>query len=273
MIVAWILLLLVLGSVMFHLVSPWWWTPIASNWRYIDDTLVITFWITGVVFAAIVLFMAYCIFRFRHQPGRKADYEPENTRLEVWLTVATSLGVAAMLAPGLFVWKQFVTVPDDATEVEVVGQQWFWSYRLPGADGKLGTSGVEWISFANPLGVSPHDPNGADDVIVESSDLHLPIGKPVKVVLRSVDVLHDFYVPEFRAKMDMVPGAVTYFWFTPTRTGEFEVLCAELCGTGHAFMRSYVQVQEQAEYDSWLAEQVTFASLQRPRPVKMATQQ
>jgi heme/copper-type cytochrome/quinol oxidase subunit 2 len=70
-----------------------------------------------------------------------------------------------------------------------------------------------------------------------SGDLHLPIGKPVKVHLRSLDVLHDFYVPEFRAKMDMIPGSVTYFWFTPTRTGTFEVLCAELCGTGHPQMR------------------------------------
>ena len=79
---------------------------------------------------------------------------------------------------------------------------------------------------------TPNDPNGQDDVIIEAADLHLPIGKPVKMLLRSIDVLHDFYVPEFRAKMDMVPGSVTYFWFTPTRTGTFEVLCAELCGVG-----------------------------------------
>lgn len=272
MIIAWVLLLVVLGSVIFHLVSPWWWTPIASNWGYIDDTIVITFWITGIVFAAVVLFMAYCVYRFRHVPGRTAKYDPENKRLEIWLTVVTSLGVAAILAPGLIVWKQFVTVPDDATEVEVVGQQWFWSYRLPGEDGRLGTSGVEWISADNPLGVNPHDRFGADDVIVQGSDLHLPLGKPVKVVLRSIDVLHDFYVPEFRAKMDMVPGMVTYFWFTPTRTGDFEVLCAELCGTGHAFMRGYVQVREQADYDAWLADQATFASLRQGRPVRVANQ-
>ena len=97
------------------------------------------------------------------------------------------------------------------------------------------------------------------DVIVEFDDLHLPIDQPVKMLLRSIDVLHDFYVPEFRAKMDMVPGMVTYFWFTPTRTGEFEVLCAELCGTGHAFMRGYVIVDEQGNYDKWLGEQETFA--------------
>lgn len=265
MAVAAILVVLVLGSVLFHVLSPWWWTPIASNWSYIDTTLVITFWITGLVFVAVVLFMAYCVFRYRHRPGRNAAYDPENRRLEIWLTALTSLGVAAMLAPGLIVWKDFVTVPDDATEVEVVAQQWAWSYRLPGKDGRLGRSGVDWISADNPLGVDPHDPAGADDVIVEGGPLHLPIGQPVKMVLRSIDVLHDFYVPEFRAKMDMVPGSVTYFWFTPTRTGEFEVLCAELCGVGHGFMRGAVMVQDSAEYEEWLGEQTTFAALQQSR--------
>ena len=99
-----------------------------------------------------------------------------------------------------------------------------------GQDGRLGAVDVRLVSDDNPLGLNPNDPAGQDDVVIESDDLHLPIGRPVRVLLRSIDVLHDFYVPEFRAKMDMIPGSVTYFWFTPTRTGSFEVLCAELCG-------------------------------------------
>ena len=264
MAIAIVLVLVVVGSVLFHAFSPWWWTPIASNWGYIDSTLVITFWITGLVFAAVVLFAAYCVFRFRHRPGMVAHYEPESPRLELWLTIGTAVGVAAMLAPGLVVWANFVTVPDEATEVEVVAQQWQWSYRLPGEDGKLGRSDSRLIGVDNPLGVAPDDPAGADDVIVEAADLHLPIDRPVKMLLRSVDVLHDFYVPEFRGKMDMVPGMITYFWFTPTRTGEFEVLCAELCGTGHGFMRGYVYVDSAEDYEAWLAEQSTFAELARP---------
>ncbi len=261
MAVALILVLVAVGSVVFHLLSPWWWTPIASNWRYIDETIIITFWITGVVFVAVVLFMAYCVFRFRHKIGRQAAYEPENKRLEWGLTVATAVGVAAMLAPGLFVWSQFVTVPHDATEVEIVARQWQWSYRLPGKDGKLGTSDIRHISPDNPLGLNPHDTDGQDDVVVEAEDLHLPVGKPVKVLLRAIDVLHDFYVPEFRAKMDMIPGSVTYFWFTPTRTGTFDVLCAELCGVGHAIMRGKVVVQSEVEYTAWLEGRRTFAQL------------
>lgn len=259
-----VLVLVVVGSVLFHLLSPWWWTPIASNWSYIDDTIIITFWITGAVFAAVVLFMAYCVWRFRHREGSRAAYEPESRRLESWLTVVTALGVAAMLVPGLFVWSRFVTVPPDASEIEVVGQQWQWNFRLPGQDGKLGRADTRLVSSDNPLGLVPGDPAGQDDVIVEAADLHLPVGRPVRVLLRSIDVLHDFFVPEFRAKMDMVPGSVTYFWFTPTRTGTFQVLCAELCGQGHAFMRGTVMVDTQEDYLAWLGEQQTFAQLSAP---------
>src|SRR5258708_15931957 len=124
MAIALILVLVAIGSVLFHFLSPWWFTPIASNWRYIDDTIIITFWITGVVFTAIVLFMAYCVLRFRHQEGRRAAYEPENKKLEWWLAIGPPAGLASMLTPLLFLWNQFVTVPKGASEVEVVCQQW-----------------------------------------------------------------------------------------------------------------------------------------------------
>jgi cytochrome c oxidase subunit 2 len=256
-----VIVIVALGSVLFHLMSPWWWTPIASNWVYIDNTIELTFWITGIVFVAVVLFVAYCVFKFRHEEGRKAIYEPENNKLELWLTIATAVGVAAMLAPGLFVWGQYVTVPAGASEMEVVGQQWQWSYRLPGKDGKLGTTFSNLISPENPLGVNPRDANGQDDLVVEGGEIHVPLGQPVKVLLRAVDVLHDFYVPEFRAKMDIIPGMVTYFWFTPTRTGTFDVLCAELCGVGHHIMRGKVMVDNEADYQTWLGQQKSFAEL------------
>src|SRR3546814_11292635 len=86
MVVALLLVVVVVGTVAFHFLSPWWWTPIASNWGYVDDTILITFWITGFVFVAVGLFMAYCVYRYRHKAGRKAAYEPENKKLEGWLT-------------------------------------------------------------------------------------------------------------------------------------------------------------------------------------------
>ncbi len=261
MVVVIALILVAVGTVAFHFLSPWWWTPIASNWGFVDDTIIVTFWITGVVFVGIILFMAYCVFRYRHKKGRRAVYEPENKKLEWWLTGLTTVGVAAMLAPGLFVWDQFITVPEEATEIEVVAQQWQWSFRPPGDDGLMGTSNSRSISFENPFGLDPNDPNGQDDILIESNELHLPLDRPVKVLLRSIDVLHDFYVPEFRAKMDMVPGMVTFFWFIPTRTGTFDILCFELCGVGHYAMRGNVVVEDETAYQAWLQEQPTFAEM------------
>lgn len=259
MIVAFVFFAVVVGSVIFHIYSPWWSTPIASNWGYIDSTIEITFWITGIAFIAVGGFMAYCVYKFRHVEGKKAEFNPENTKLEWWLTILTSLGVIGMLAPGLIVWQQFITVPEGADEFEVVAQQWFWSYRFPGKDGQLGKTDARNVSADNPFGIYLNDPAGRDDVLVEGSELHLPLDRPVKFLLRSLDVLHDFYVPEFRAKMDMVPGQVTYFWLTPTRVGTFDILCAELCGIGHHAMRGQVVVEDEESFKAWLEEQPTFA--------------
>ncbi len=265
--VAAILVIVIIGSVVFHFLSPWWWTEIASNWGYIDNAILITFWITGFVFVAVLLFMTYCVLKFRHQEGRRAAYEPENKKLEWWLTGITTVGIVAMLTPGLFVWDDFINVPEDAAEIEVVGKQWDFAYRLPGEDGVLGKSDPKLIDFDNPLGIDPDDPNGRDDVMVEFADIHLPIDQPVKVLLRSIDVLHNVYVPEFRAKMDMVPGTVTYYWLTPTRTGRFDILCFELCGTGHYTMRGNVVVDSQDDYQVWLSEQITFEQYAGLEPI------
>ncbi|CAH2598603.1 Alternative cytochrome c oxidase subunit 2 [Rhodovastum atsumiense] len=268
MVPALVLVLIVVGSVLFHFLSPWWFTPIASNWHYIDTTILITFWITGFVFTAVVLFMAWCVFRFRHRPGHRAAYDPENRRLESWLGIATAIGVAAMLAPGLFVWRDFVNVPQQAAEIEIVGQQWQWGFRLPGKEGRLGTTDAKFVSADNPLGLNPDDPAGRDNVVVIGDDLHLPVGHPVKLLLRSIDVVHDFWVPEFRAKMDLMPGLVTYFWVTPTRTGTFEIFCAGFCGIGHPQMRGNLVVDTEGDYRSWLAKQKTFAELSPPAAEK-----
>lgn len=254
-----VLMLVVAASIAFHLLSPWWMTPIASNWGGLDTTTLITFWVTGLGFIAVILFLAYCVFRYRHKPGRQAEYNPENKGLELTLAALTTAAVAAMLAPGLVVWSRIISVPPGASEVEIVGQQWQWSFRLPGKDGRLGSTAARFITADNPLGVNPDDPAGRDDVVIIGEDLHLPVGKPVKMLLRSVDVIHDFYVPEFRVKMDLMPGMETYFWFTPTRTGSFDALCVALCGVAHPYMRAKVIVESEAEHQAWLQKQQTFA--------------
>ncbi len=261
MFVAVIFAIIIIASIIFHFWSPWWWTPVASNWGNIDGTIILTFWVTGGVFVAICLFMAYCVWRYRYRPDRRAEYEPENKKLEWRLTWLTSLGVAVLLAPGLLVWNQFVTVPKNAFNVEVVAYQWGWNYRLPGEDKILGKTDAKLVSYENPYGLNLNDPNGKDDIIVQDADLHLQIDQPVKINLRSLDVIHNFYVPQFRAKMDTLPGIVSYYWFTPTKTGKYEILCAEFCGTGHYAMRGTVLVDEKKDYNNWLAQQITFEQI------------
>ncbi len=257
-----VLILLVIATVVFHFVSPWYFTPIASNWSSIDDTIDLTFVITGAVFVLVNLFLAYCIYRYRHNIKTRAHYEPENKKLEIGLSVVTTIGVAAMLAPGLFIWSEFVNVPKEAHFVEAVGQQWQWSFRAPGKDEVLGKVDSRFINESNPFGIDPKDQAGQDDVLVFGNELHLPLDKPVKLLLRSKDVLHNFAVPQFRVKMDLVPGMVTHLWLTPTRTGSFEILCQELCGIAHFVMRGRVIVDSEEDYETWLTTQPTYAETQ-----------
>lgn len=254
-----VLVVIVVGSVLFHFVSPWNLTPLASNWQKMDDTLTITLVITGIFFIGINLLVVYILLRFRHREGRRAAYEPENRKLERWLIIGTTLAIMALLAPGLVVYAEYISAPKDAIHLEVLGQQWQWRYRFPGKDGKLGLSDARLVSAANPFGLDPKDPAGQDNVLINGNEVHLPLNKPVKVLLRSHDVLHDFYVPQFRARMNMVPGMVTSFWFTPTKVGRYEVLCAQLCGVGHYNMRGIVVVEDEAAFQAWLKQQPTFA--------------
>ena len=255
-----VFLAVIIGSIVFHVWTPWWWTDIASNWSAMDDTIILSFWIGGGVFILVCLFMVYCIFRYQYKEGRRSEYKPEDKKLEKGLTWLTTIGVVALLAPGLVVWNNYIRVPDNAIQVEVMAWQWGWKYRLPGQDGKLGASNNRIISDDNPYGLNIDDPNGKDDVFVESNELHLLKDRPVKILLRSIDVLHNFYVPQFRSKMDAVPGTITFYWFEPNKNGEYEVLCAEYCGVAHYAMRGKVVVEDEGSYNKWLSEQETFSS-------------
>ena len=259
--VGFIFLAVIVGSVLFHIFTPWYWTDIASNWGSMDDTITLTFWVGGTVFVAVCLFMVYCVFKFSYKPDRRAEYKPEDKKLEKILTIVTTLGVVALLAPGLVVWNQYVNVPKNALEIDVMAWQWGWQYRLPGEDGKLGNTKVVNINDNNPFGIIPEDPNGRDDILIQSDEINLKNNRPVKILLRSVDVLHNWYVPQFRAKMDAVPGVVTYYWFEPNKIGEYEVLCAEYCGVGHYAMRGRVLVKNEEDYENWIQEQEIFSDL------------
>ena len=267
MAIAVVLFIVVLASLLFHWLTPWWLTPLASNWQRMDDTLTVTVLITGAFFVAIMLFLIYTVWRYRHRSGQRAAYEPENPRVERWLIGATTVGIVGLLAPGLAVYADYVHPPQDALVLEVLGQQWQWHYRFAGLSEKagaknserLGGTDVRFVAPDNPFGLDPADPAALDNVLVSGNEVHLPIGRPVKVLLRSNDVLHDFFVPPFRARMNIVPGQLSTFWFTPTTAGRFEAMCAQLCGVGHPNMRGFVIVEPEADFRAWLAKQPTFA--------------
>ena len=250
--------IIVIGTVLWNFITPWWFTPLASNWGALDQTIIISLWVTGVAFVLVSGFIIYCVVKFSYKEGHKSEYEPENTKLEVILTVVTTIGVIILLAPGLIAWNDYVNLPEDAMEVEGVGQQWVWTYRFPGEDDVYGNTSGRLFSSKNTFGLDPNDPNSQDDILIRSNHLHLPIDEPVVFQLRSKDVLHDFYIPQFRAKMDLVPGQQTNLWFTPTVLGTYEVACAEYCGTGHFAMRGIITVDTMNDFQSWLTEQPTF---------------
>lgn len=270
MAIAIVLVVIVVLSVLFHLVTPWWLPPLATNWKTMDDTLQITVVITGLFFVVITLFVAYTLWRFRHREGARAAYEPNNHRLERRLIIVTSVGIAALLAPGLWVYADYVRPPRDAMTLEVLGQQWRWRFRFPGPDGKLGGSDARFVGADNPFGLDPADAAAQDDILVDDNEVRLPLNRPVNVVLRAHDVLHDFFVPQFRARMNIVPGQVSSFWFTPMKAGRYEAMCAQLCGVGHPDMRGFVRIEDGAAFDAWLRAQPSFASLRAAPPAAAA---
>ena len=260
--IAILLCVVTIGSVVYNFTTPFHFDVIGSNWNLIDFTVYVTFVICGAAFIVLGLLMAWWVYKFQYQEGHYSEYEPENATLENRLVVITTIGVVVMLAPGLVAWNDYIRPPSNAYELEVYSKQWAWTYRFPGEDGIFGMAHNKYVKLDNPFGMKPGDPYGEDDILITDSVVKIPIDRPVKVLLRSEDVLHDFWVPAIRAKMDAVPGMVTYFWFEPIVEKVYEVLCAELCGRGHHIMRGEMHVVSFEEYGTWLSKQKTWAQIQ-----------
>jgi cytochrome c oxidase subunit 2 len=214
---------------------------------------------TGALFVVGHAVLAWFIWQGRRGDAPKA---PRVKPIVEWLwalvpalamTVIAEFGVLAL---GLPVWgKVYGPPPKDALVVEVVGKQFEWLVRYAGPDGKFGRTEPRHVhAVDNPMGLDAKDPAAKDDVVLQT--LHLPVGRPILVRLRSHDVIHSFGIPEFRVKQDVIPGYVATAQFTPTRVGTFEIACAELCGLGHYKMRGVVIVEPPAAFEAWLKEEV-----------------
>ncbi len=244
----------------------WWLPPLASeHGREIDNLFIVTLTITGIVFVLVQLLLAFLVVRYSGNENRRAIYQTENRTLEIVWTIVPAVILTSLIVFGGRLWSriQISGPPKDAFEIEVWSEQFRWTFRYPGKDGKFGRTDPKLISVENPLGIDKNDPASKDDIFFFAGEenLYIPVNKPVLVYLRSKDVLHSFYVPHLRVKQDAVPGMVTKTWFIATKKGEYEIACAELCGLGHYMMRGVMVVEDEKDVRNWLKEQLTVADV------------
>lgn len=257
----------------------------------LDDLFNVTLIFTGIVFVITQILLFWYSYKYREKEGNVGVYLSHNNNLELIWTAIPALVMTFLVVKGLIVWNEVmpdVDPDEDYIEIEATGYQFAWDIRYPGPDGKIGTKNFELIDPAtNPLGMDFTDVKTHDDFIADR--IVLPVNKKVRVRITSKDVLHNFFLPHFRVKMDAVPGLPSYFIFTPNTTTvdfrenlrgypeweadqdpsdpeagprwknfDFELACAELCGSGHFSMRKVVEIVTEEEYEAWAAQQNSF---------------
>jgi len=205
------------------------------------------------------VFLGYMLWRFSGREAATAGGAPEHRERRWSLAAAAFMALVAeggVLALGLPVWNRYFLseAPGNALTIEVTAEQFAWNVRYAGTDGEFGRTDPKLITLDNPLGLDSRDKRGADD-IVSLNVMHAVAGRPVRIRLRSKDVIHSFFLPNFRVKQDAVPGMTVEVWFTPTRQGRFELACTQLCGFGHYEMKGVLIVQTAEEFARWTAEQ------------------
>ncbi|WP_452219900.1 cytochrome c oxidase subunit II [Lacinutrix salivirga] len=268
----------------------------------IDNLMVISMIIIFIVQTVTQFLLHYFAFKYRGEKGKKALFFADNNKLEAIWTIIPVIVLAGLIIQGLFTWTDIMNVKEeeDTLVVELYAQQFNWKARYAGEDNVLGKANVRLIDIdrANILGLDEADPNAQDDII--TTELHLPVGRPVLFKMRSQDVLHSAYMPHFRAQMNCVPGMITQFGFTPTVTTEdmrqtpdmldkvekinqirvekskelvakgedpleryefdYLLICNKICGKSHYNMQMKIIVESEEDYEAWLKTQKTFAN-------------
>ena len=216
--------------------------PASSFGAMFDNLFALITLLIGVSFAIMLVVLLIPVVRDRARPGHKAKFDHGNSLHDKRFTAIVSVTVFFVLDASVLVIAMqdlregFWNIPKpetkDVLQVEVLAQQWAWNFRTPGADGTFGTP----------------------DDVVTINELTVPEGMPVVVNEASKDVIHSFYIPDMRIKRDANPGAINQVWFEPVKSGDFDILCAELCGYAHYQMHGKLHVLPAAEYDTWLGE-------------------
>jgi len=230
----------------------------------IDRLILLLHLLMLVLFVGWGIFFTVVVFRFRQSRHPQADYNGLKSHVpevvEWAVAVVEILLLAAFSIP--FWARQVNAFPNrkDTLEVRVVAEQFAWNIHYPGKDGIFGRTDIALLDKqSNPLGLDLNDPHAQDD-FTTINQLYLPIGRPVVIYLTSKDVMHSFSLPVMRVKQDVIPGMSIPTWFIPTKTGTFEIACAQLCGLGHYRMRGFLVIQKPEDYEKWVEEQASQSS-------------
>lgn len=211
------------------------WLPedVSTFGRDIDALFYLIYYITAVTFILVTVVMVVFLIVYRDKGGRRATYSHGNTTLEIIWTIIPAAILIVLAFMSASTWAKVKRyVPETDFEVKVTAKQFNWEISYPGPDGKLGT----------------------DDDVKFDNDLHVPVNKPIRLLISSNDVIHSFFIPNMRFKQDAVPGRVITAWFQATKTGKYELPCAELCGFGHSGMKGWLYVYTPEEYKKWADE-------------------
>ena len=229
---------------------------ITSIGLQIDHQYLLTLYATGIVFILAQLGLAFAVFRFRKR-GQPVRFSRGSTALELLWTLATMIVFLVLGFSGRKAWAEtrFAAPAADVIQIEVTENQFDFEFHYAGADGNFGRLRPELINPAagNPLGLDANDPASKDDIV--SSSLIVPVNRPVELLIRAQDVIHNFFVRELRLQQDAVPGIVVPLNFTATAIGRYEIVCTQLCGMEHQRMHSYLNVVSDSDYRAFLASQ------------------
>lgn len=249
-----------------------------------DSMLIVTLALTGFVFFVTQALLFWFIFRYQQTAHSKAFFYSHNNKLEVLWTTVPALALVVLVVIGLKNWFNVTDkAPEGSMVVQIMGKQFNWLLRYPGADGILGKTDFRLMDDAtNVIGLDWNDPASKDDIVIQNGEMHIVKGHNVQLVINSRDVIHDVGLPHFRMKMDAVPGITTTMWFTPkftsdemkTKTGNpdfvYEISCDQMCGKGHYSMRGTVIVQTEAEFKDWLSKQPAYYVSSHPEAAPAA---
>lgn len=239
--------------------TSWLGMPVAASAQAADVDRIMTLIhiVMMIMFVGWGLFFAFVLVRFRRGRQPRADYRGVRGRWATWVEAGVLAAEVALLAFfSIPFWSRNVDAlpTGERTQVRVVAEQFAWNVHYAGRDGRFGRTDPKLVTADNPLGIDREDPAGRDD-ITTINELHLPIGRPVVVMLSSKDVVHSFGLPQMRVKQDAIPGIVQPVWFTPTKAGKWDIACSQLCGLGHFRMKGTYTIESPAAFEAWLKEE------------------